>query len=160
MKYSNHKRLKYTVSFICCLLVLSYGTSIYAQGQVQVGGSNTGTTVQVPGNTTGGTLQNPLQVNSIGDAVNKGVEIFSYIAILVAVIMIIYVGLKFIMAQGKPDKLKEAGKWLGAIVIGVVIILGARLMISIIINTLEATKVVSPTVIQSARSVVNGTPQQ
>ncbi len=156
MKYILYNKFKIIVIALLCTSILSYGTLIYAQAGTQVGGSNKGTVTQVPGSSTGGTLQNPLQVNSIGDAINKGVEIFSYLAILVAVIMVIYVGLKFILAQGKPDKLKEASKWLGYIVIGVAIILGARLMISIVINTLEATKVVDPKVIQSAKTVVSG----
>lgn len=104
-------------------------------------------------------LTNPLNkdFNSIGGVVNAGINIFTYLAILFAVLAFIWVGLKYIMAQGNPAKVTEASKWLLNIVIGVAILIAARLIISIVINTLQATGVVKQDVVNSAQNALNGT---
>lgn len=101
-------------------------------------------------------LQNPLQVNSVTGLVQKFVEIFSYFVIILAVLAFIWVGFQFILAQGKPDRLKELKGWLAWIVIGVAVVIGARIMVSIIINTLEATGVVNQQTLNAVRSAANG----
>ena len=98
-------------------------------------------------------ITSPLNPNikSVGALVNKFVEIFSYIAIIFAVLAIVWTGFQLILARGKPDKLTENGKRLGAILIGVAIVIGARVMINIIISTLEATGTVSPSTINTIK---------
>lgn len=97
-------------------------------------------------------ISNPLSdIKSVGSLVNKFVEIFSYIVIIFAVLAIIWTGLQLILARGNPEKMKEASKQLGNILIGVAIVIGARIMIMVIINTLEATGTVNPNVIQKAK---------
>ena len=88
-------------------------------------------------------LQNPLAVDSISGLIQKFVEIFSYFVIILAVLALIWVGNQFVLAQGKPDRLKELKTWLAYIMIGVAIVVGAQIMINIIINTLAATGVVN-----------------
>ena len=105
---------------------------------------------------TASTLQNPINVNSLGQAIDKAVSIFAYIAVIVGVLAFIVVGLQFILAQGKPDKLKEAGLRLWYIVIGVAIVLGARLIVSVVLNTLDSTKLVNEKIINSAQNALNG----
>ncbi len=101
------------------------------------------------------TLTNPLPgIESIGGLVKSGVQVFSYIAVLIAALMFVVVGFKYIMAQGKPEKMKEASQWLVNIVIGVAVVIGANIAITIVINTLGATHVVDPKVIQSARDAI------
>lgn len=89
---------------------------------------------------------------------NGALEIFSYIVVLFAVLMIIYVGLQFVLAQGNPKRLSELKGWLLWIVIGVAIVIGARIIVSVVINTLQATNTVSPGVIQNAQNALNGRP--
>jgi uncharacterized membrane protein len=102
-------------------------------------------------------LKNPLKgINSVGGLLNKFIEILSYLLIIFAVLMIVYTGLKLILARGNPDELKEQGKRLGYILIGVALVIGARVIITVIINTLEATGTVDPAVIQSSRNGVQG----
>jgi len=98
------------------------------------------------------TLSNPLKVDSIGGLVQSLVEIFSYIAIIFAVVMIIYTGFQYVTnaAQGNAKKIEELNKQMLMIIIGVAIIIAARVMVQVVINTLEVTGVVSPEVIQSA----------
>lgn len=114
---------------------------------VQTGGPATQTIVS---------LQNPLKVNSVGAAVNEGAKIFSYIAVLIGVIMLIWVGLQFILAQGNSDRLRELKSYLFMIVIGIAIVIGARVMIQIVVNTLSATGLVDQRVIQGANQAITG----
>jgi len=101
------------------------------------------------------TLENPLKFNSVGEILNGFITIITYLAILFGVIMIIWTGFQYILARGNTEKLTEESKRLGAILIGVALVLAARLMISIIINTLQATGTVSPNVINSAQNAIN-----
>ncbi len=103
------------------------------------------------------TLSNPLSgVTSVGALVNKFVEILSYILIIFAVLMIVYTGLQFILARGNPEKMKEEGKRLGYILIGVALVIGARILVMVVINTLQATGTVTPQVINQANQAVQG----
>lgn len=101
-------------------------------------------------------LQNPLKVRTIGGLIQTAVEIFSYVVIIFAVLAFIWVGLQYILARGNSEKMKELSKWLGYIVIGVAVVIGARVIITIVINTLESTGVVDERVIQSARDARDG----
>jgi len=104
------------------------------------------------------TLQNPLSnnLNSIGGIVSKFVEIFSYIVVIAAVLLLVWVGLQFILARGDTTKMKELKGWLVNIIIGVAIVIAARVIIVIIINTLDSTGTVDSNTIQSARTAVSG----
>ncbi len=70
--------------------------------------------------------------------------------------MLIWVGLQFVLAQGKPERMKELKNWLLWIVIGVAIVIGARIIVTVVINTLEATGTVSPRVIENANNAIRG----
>jgi hypothetical protein len=99
-------------------------------------------------------LKNPLKVDSIGGLVQTAVEIFSYLVIMFAVVAFIWVGLQYILARGNAEKMKELSKWLGYIVIGVAVVIGARVIISIVINTLSSTKIVDERIINSAQDAL------
>ena len=103
------------------------------------------------------TLTNPLSgINSIGALVQNFVQIFSYIVILFAVLMFIYTGFQYITAQGNSTKIKELHARLLYIVIGVAVVIGARVIIDVVINTLSATGTVNPQVIQQAKNANSG----
>lgn len=99
-------------------------------------------------------LTNPLKVDSIGGLVQNFVEIFSYIVILGAVLALIWVGLQFILARGNPTKMNELKGWLFYIIIGVAVVIGARIIIQVVINTLSASGVVDQRVIQSTQNAL------
>ncbi len=101
-------------------------------------------------------LKNPLKVKTIGGLIQSAVEIFSYLVIIFAVLAFIWVGLQYVLARGNSDRMKELSKWLGYIAIGVAVVIGARIIISIVINTLESTGTVDQKVIQSANDALNG----
>jgi len=103
-------------------------------------------------------LQNPLdrRFDSVGGLVQGFLEILSYIVVLFAVLMLIWTGLQFILSQGKPEKMNELKERLLWIVVGVAIVIGARIIVSVVINTLSATGTVSPGVIQNANNALQG----
>jgi TRAP-type C4-dicarboxylate transport system permease small subunit len=82
-------------------------------------------------------------------------EIFSYVAVIIAVLALIWVGFQFIMAQGNSDRISELKTWFYYIIIGTAIILASRLIVSVVINTLESAGTVSPDVIQKLRQPLN-----
>lgn len=105
------------------------------------------------------TLSNPLSgggVNSIGELVRKASTIFAFIVVLFAVLALVWTGLQFIMAQGKPEELKTLKNRLLWIVIGVAIVIGARIIVEVVINTLQVSGVVNQQVINSARTSLSG----
>lgn len=102
------------------------------------------------------TLQNPLKVDSLGGLIQAFVEVFTYLVIIFAILALVYVGLQYILARGNPERMKELSNWLLWIVVGIAIVLGARIIVSIVINTLGASGVVDPGIIQSANDALDG----
>ena len=103
------------------------------------------------------TLHNPLQnVTSIGQLVQNFADIFTYLVVLFAVLMLIWTGLQYVLARGNPEKMKENSQRLMWIVIGVAVVIGARILVQVVINTLEATGAVNSTVITNANKANQG----
>lgn len=102
------------------------------------------------------TLTSPLKVKSVGGLVQNFVEIFSYIVILFAVLALIWVGFQFIWARGNATKMTELKSWLMWIVVGVAVVIGARIIIQVVINTLAATGAVDQRTIQSVKKANSG----
>lgn len=140
------------------MIVIVVPLYTYAQDTRTTGGANTRSTSGSNSGQPTFTLQNPLSnnLNSVGSLVNKFVEIFSYLVILFAVIMLIWTGLQYIVAQGNSERLKELTKRLTWILIGIAIVIGARIMVMIIINTLQATGTVNQQTLQSVNNAVSG----
>ncbi len=127
---------------------------------VPVAGVTPPDAVNVPAQGNGGTfgIKNPLdpKFNSIGGLVKGFVEIFSIVAVLFATLALIWVGFRFILARGDSTKMNELKDWLMYIVIGVAVVIGARVIIQVVINTLSATGTVNQGVIQNVQKAVNG----
>lgn len=83
-------------------------------------------------------LNNPLKVDTIKDAIQFFVNTLVKIAIPFIVIFFIWAGLKFILAQGKPDKITEAKKMFWYTIIGTLLILGAWTITNAIIGTVNS----------------------
>lgn len=123
---------------------------VYAQEEQ---GTSKNVPVEAEGNskTTTFKLVNPLKVDSVGGLIQNFVDIFSYLVILGAVLAIVWVGLQFILAQGNPERLSELKKWLFGIMIGVAVVIGARVIIDIVINTLASTGTINQSTIQAVQ---------
>ena len=94
-------------------------------------------------------LCNPLKVNSVQAILFLIVNIAMYIGVILAVLALIWVGFKFIAAQGNSEKLKDARSFFYAVIIGIAILIGASAIVTIIENTLTAAGVVKPGVFGS-----------
>lgn len=101
-------------------------------------------------------LQNPLKVNSVGEIIQAFIVIATYLLIILAVLALIWTGFQYVVssAKGEVDKIKELHERLLWIVVGVAIVIGARVIVQVVINTISATGTVSPSVIQSANDAV------
>lgn len=98
------------------------------------------------GNTNTGSfskIENPLKVDNIRDVIFLAVDIAIYVGSAFAVLAIIFVGFKFVMAQGKPDEIKKAGNWFFAIIIGLAILISSKVIVEIVKNTLVDSGVVN-----------------
>lgn len=144
------------LSLMFCLSTLT----VFAQDSVGGGGakSEVGGEKQTPSNIF--TLQNPLNknINSVGDLIQAFIEIITYLFIIFAVLMFIYVGFQYVTnaAQGNAKKIEELHKQLLWLVIGVAVVIGARVIIQVVINTISATGTVNPSVIESANRATQG----
>lgn len=68
---------------------------------------------------------NPSEYNNFGEIIQSIAEFFAYIAFPLAAIMIIYTGIKFLLAQGNEQKISEAKETFRWVFIGAVIVIGA-----------------------------------
>ena len=124
------------------------GNYVHAQSPVPGGstgsygstGVNTQTTTAQ--NQPNATLQNPLNANSVQDVIYLAVDIAVYVGLAFAVLAIIFVGFKFIAAQGKPKELEDAKKWFLYIIIGLAILISAKVVVTIVKTTLVNSGVV------------------
>ncbi len=83
-------------------------------------------------------LQNPLAgsgVGSIAGLLNKILDVILIFAIPIIVIFIIYAGFLYVVARGNPEKIKTANQTLLWVVIGALIIIGARAILQIVQGT-------------------------
>lgn len=81
------------------------------------------------------TLGNPLKAKNIQQLILGIVNIAIYIGTLLAILMIIYTGFMYIMARGNPAKISEVHRLFMYVVIGTAILLGSKIIVEIIRNT-------------------------
>ena len=87
----------------------------------------------------GATFENPLGgVSDIPALLSTVVHLLVQIGIPVLVIFIVYAGLKYVTAQGSPEKIKEAHQALFWAVIGGAVLLGAEIISRVIQATVAA----------------------
>jgi preprotein translocase subunit YajC len=72
--------------------------------------------------------------------------------IILAVLTLIWVGLQFILARGDVAKMKELKEWLLWIVVGIAVVISARLIVDIVINTLSATGTIDANTLNTIKS--------
>ena len=84
-------------------------------------------------------IENPLKSDDVQDILENILDLVTVIGSIILVLFIIFSGYKFVMAQGNPGKISEARNILIATVIGGAILLGANIIASAVINTVEET---------------------
>ncbi len=101
------------------------------------GDSVGGTSGNIGGSAPSQTLQNPITPTTIGGLLDTILGVVVQLTIPVAVILIIYSGFLFLVAQGKPTEISKASKTLMWTVVGTVVILGASYIATIIQSTIN-----------------------
>ncbi len=96
----------------------------------------------VPCSSGSAAICNPLQATSITTLLTSAVNIAIPIGAVIAVIMYVYVGFKFIFAQGKPEEINKAWSWFIWVSVGTAILIGAKVIVSVIESTLTSAGVV------------------
>lgn len=85
------------------------------------------------------TLLNPLKAGaSLSSLLTDILDFVIQIGVIVIILMVVYIGFKFVMAQGKPGEIEAAKKMLGWTVVGALILLGAQAIASAIQATVTA----------------------
>ena len=101
------------------------GGSSYNPGQSSTGGGS-------------GALTNPLKAGTIQQFFLAILDIILVFAIPIIVLFIMYAGFLYVTAQGDEGKIRTAHAALTWSIIGGVIVLGAKLIIDVIQNTVNA----------------------
>lgn len=83
-------------------------------------------------------IKNPLKNDDLFAFVNSIIDAALKLGAIVAVIAVILAGFMFVTAHGDEEKIKTAKKILLYAVIGMVILLGARMISEVIINTVKS----------------------
>ena len=132
-----------TIPILVILSLFVSAPLAFAETQVTPAGSNTTQTQVTPSsaNTNTGsdiTLTNPLSAPDLPTFLNQILGFLIKIGGIVITFMVVYVGFKFVMAQGEPGPLAEAKQMLMWTLIGAAILLGAQAISLAIQQTVQA----------------------
>jgi hypothetical protein len=89
------------------------------------------------------TFQNPIHANNVTELLNTVVDIAINIGAIIAVIMFIVIGFKFVLAQGNETELKTAKEWFMYAVIGTAILISSKVIVEVVKSTLISAGVVN-----------------
>lgn len=106
-----------------------------AQSNNPSSGSNNPSTGSNPGATT---LTNPLHATSISELIANIIDVILVFATPLIVLMIMYAGFLFVTARGNEGQVESAKKALLWSVVGGVIVLGARIISTVIEGTITS----------------------
>ena len=95
--------------------------------------------------TDGTTLCNPVKADSLtGLFDNVLSQVIIPVSIVIAVMFIIWAGLKFVMAQGNAGEIEKARQNLIYVLIGVALVIGAEVILDLLLNTVTEITNVAP----------------
>lgn len=83
------------------------------------------------------TLDNPLVFTSLTSFLEGVLSVVIMIAFPIIVLFIVFIGFKFIAAQGNPEELKKVRAYLFWAIVGALIILGAQALLMAIGGTVD-----------------------
>ena len=100
---------------------------------------------QAPCPPNGTTLCNPVKAESLtqlfGDVLSN---VIIPVSTVIAVMFIIWAGLKFVLAQGKAGEIEKARQNLIYVLIGVALVIGAQVILDLLLNTVTQITNVTP----------------
>jgi TRAP-type C4-dicarboxylate transport system permease small subunit len=85
----------------------------------------------------GDKLCNPLRYDSIEQLLPKLLDIVAQVGLVICTFFIVYAGFKYVTANGDPGKITTAHNILLWSVIGTAVLLGAKVLASILSNTVN-----------------------
>jgi TRAP-type C4-dicarboxylate transport system permease small subunit len=84
-----------------------------------------------------GNLCNPLKYNTVQELIPKLLDLVAQVGLIVCTFFIILAGFKYVTANGDPKKITDAHSILLWSVVGTVVLLGAKVISSILANTVN-----------------------
>lgn len=103
------------------------------------GGTNNGGGTAIGGTNTGTTLVNPLKAGTSLESFLRDILSFVIrIGTIVVILMLVFVGFKFVTARGEPGKITEARGMLLWTIVGALVLLGAQAISSGIQATVQS----------------------
>ena len=143
--------MKRNITALVLMITIAYSfvPVVFAQGGtlIQQGGTatlNNNPNSNVPCSSNSNAICNPLKSSSLTQLLTSAVNIAIPIGAVIAVIMYVYVGFKFIFAQGKSEKINEAWDWFIWVTVGTAILIGAKVIVTVIESTLTSAGLVQP----------------
>lgn len=134
--------IRYAIITVLVMLMVSLAAPVvaFAAQTVTSGGVDTSTVTNGGGSSnTGATLLNPLQSGtSLSSFLSSILAFVIRIGTIVIILMLVYIGYKFVIAQGKPGEIEAAKKMLLWTIIGALVLLGAQAISSAIQATVSA----------------------
>lgn len=127
-----------TFTTIALIVFFAFSTPTFVSAQTVTSGGGSNQTVTSGGGSSSGsnvTLINPLKAQDLEAFLKDILAFIIRIGTIVVILMIVYVGYLFVVAQGVPGKIEEARKALLWTVVGALILLGSQA----IAISLEAT---------------------
>jgi len=124
-------KTKFILAFIVSLVFM--GSVVYA--------ANPGGTTDVTSKAVSSTIQNPLKgVTEIPVFIANALTFVAKIGAVFCVFFLIYAGFLYVKARGNPSLLTKAHEALKTTIYGIILLLGAQLIASIIEGTINALK--------------------
>lgn len=136
--YSLNNMIKQSLKTIGISIVAFLVIIVPVFAQVNSGGSpprNSGSGVPESS-----VITNPLKAKTITDLVQLITDIAFQFGAIVAVMMIIFIGFKFVLARGNEKELQGAKNMLLWTVVGIAVLFGSKVLAEIIQATVESLK--------------------
>lgn len=90
-------------------------------------------------NAAGGVIQNPLgDVVDVRVLVSKALSFIAEVGAVFCVLALIWAGFLYVKARGNPKEISTAHTVLKNVIIGIILVLGAQLIASVITGTISA----------------------
>ncbi len=130
-------RILRRIHLVALTAILSLPLVLRAADTTTNTGGNDTTTNTGSGGCGSGGLCNPLQVNSLQDFLHAILNGVIEIGTIVLIMMLVFVGFKFVVARGNPEEIQSARSALVWTVIGGLILLGATAIQAVITDTVS-----------------------
>lgn len=113
--------------------------TVGATDQIQNGVCTGANTLQVTETPTSQCPSGPDQTNKVNQIITDVINVFSVVVGIVAVIMIVYAGFKYITSGGAQEKVTSAKNTILYAIIGLVIVALAQIIVKFVLNKATAS---------------------